>query len=69
MLNEIARAGRVKATFEDLGNLQLKNIERPIQAFSVHWDSSDWQAPDEQVLRPVGQTPAAVPLDRPELSG
>lgn len=25
-------AGRVKATFEDLGALELKNIERPVQA-------------------------------------
>jgi len=30
-----AVAGRLKATFEDLGSLALKNIERPIQAFSV----------------------------------
>ena len=30
-----AVAGRLKATFEDLGSLALKNIERPIQAFRV----------------------------------
>src|SRR6267378_1114300 len=30
-----AVAGRVKATFDDLSGLSLKNIERPIQAFSV----------------------------------
>ena len=37
-----AVAGRLKATFEDLGSLALKNIERPVQAFSVKWEPSDW---------------------------
>ena len=37
-----AVAGRLKATFEDLGSLALKNIERPIQAFRVAWESADW---------------------------
>src|SRR5262252_2155831 len=39
-----AVAGRVKATFEDLGGLSLKNIERPVRAFSVKWEPSDWPA-------------------------
>jgi adenylate cyclase len=38
-----AVAGRLKATFEDLGGLSLKNIERPVQAFNVKWEPSDWQ--------------------------
>ena len=38
-----AVAGRVKATFDDLGGLALKNIERPVHAFSVKWEPSDWQ--------------------------
>lgn len=38
-----AVAGRVKATFEDLGGLSLKNIERPVRAFSVKWEPVDWQ--------------------------
>ena len=33
-----AVAGRMNASFEDLGNLQLKNIDRPVQAFAVTWD-------------------------------
>jgi len=37
--------GRLKATFADLGPLSLKNIERPIQAFSVTWEPSDWRRP------------------------
>src|SRR5215831_11567249 len=40
-----AVAGKVKATFEDLGGLSLKNIERPVRAFSVKWEPSDWQLP------------------------
>ena len=38
-----AIAGRVKATFEDLGGLLLKNIERPVRAFKVHWEPSAWR--------------------------
>src|SRR5215813_15396618 len=38
-----AVAGRVKATFDDLGSLALKNIDRPVQAFSVSWRPEDWQ--------------------------
>src|SRR5215813_14416032 len=30
-------AGRMKAMFEDLGALDLKNIERPVEAFLVKW--------------------------------
>src|SRR6188474_2826941 len=39
-----AVVGRVKATFDDLGRLALKNIERPIQAFCVRWNPVEWQA-------------------------
>src|SRR5215467_11057457 len=37
-----AVAGRVKATFDDLGTLALKNIERPVPVFGVRWGPSDW---------------------------
>ena len=33
-----AVTGRLKATFSDLGNLALKNIDRSVQAFGVRWD-------------------------------
>ena len=36
-------AGRMKATFEDLGPLELKNIERPVHAYLVKWDPEDWK--------------------------
>src|SRR5215475_9537604 len=40
-----AVTGRVKASFDDLGNLALKNIERPGPAFRVRWEPSDWRLP------------------------
>jgi adenylate cyclase len=58
--------GRLKATFDDLGSLALKNIERPVQAFSVRWEPSDWQ---EAVTAEVTRAPTAapqVPLPLPE---
>src|SRR5712675_3646365 len=45
-----AVAGRLKAAFEDLGSLALKNIERPVQAFSVTWEPSDWRRPSSLSL-------------------
>ena len=41
-------AGRLNATFSDLGRLALKNIERPIQAHAVHWRADDWR-PDAAI--------------------
>jgi class 3 adenylate cyclase len=35
--------GRLTATFEDLGNPVLKNIERAIHAFRVQWNPKDWR--------------------------
>src|SRR5580704_5007380 len=62
-----AVTGRVKATFEDLGSLALKNIERPIQAFSVKWEPSDWKVlatPEVTVSSPV---PLPLP-DKPSIA-
>src|SRR5262245_1452283 len=36
--------GRLRAKLHALGELNLKNIERPIRAFRVEWDKGDWQA-------------------------
>jgi TolB-like protein/class 3 adenylate cyclase/Tfp pilus assembly protein PilF len=47
-----AVTGRLKATFADLGDLSLKNIERPIQAFTVKWEPSDWRCPPSQPPQP-----------------
>src|SRR5918995_7378978 len=38
--------GRLKAKLHALGDLTLKNIERPIRAFRVEWDAADWKAMD-----------------------
>jgi adenylate cyclase len=35
--------GRLKANLHALGELALKNIDRPIRAFRVEWDEADWQ--------------------------
>ncbi len=40
-----AVAGRLKATFQGLGPLVLKNIDRPIQALLVGWEPADWTIP------------------------
>ncbi|MGH8431156.1 MAG: adenylate/guanylate cyclase domain-containing protein, partial [Solimonas sp.] len=37
-----AVAGRLKASFEDLGSLVLKNIDRLVRAFRVEWSKDDW---------------------------
>src|SRR5262245_9897444 len=63
-----AVTGRVKATFDDLGNLVLKNIERPVQAFSVKWEPSDWKVlvTSEATVAPA---PTALPLpDKPSIA-
>ena len=66
-----AAAGRLKATFEDLGNLVLKNIERPIQAFCVQWEPPDWTpsattAPSIAAI-PTADVPLALP-DKPSIA-
>jgi adenylate cyclase len=64
-----AVAGRVKATFEDLGGLSLKNIERPVRAFRVRWDASDWRpqaAPEVPVAPAVPSQPLPTLLPLPD---
>jgi adenylate cyclase len=55
-----AVSGRVKATFEDLGELSLKNIERPVRAYRVRVEGAAAPAP---VAVPA---PADVPLALPD---
>lgn len=65
-----AVAGRTKATFEDLGGLALKNIERPVRTFKVAWDPSDW--PDEptsaDTLRVSSSMPSLALPDKPSIA-
>ena len=61
-----AVTGRLKATYDDLGSLALKNIERPVQAFGVRWDASDWQV---LVTEETVSSPAPLPLpDKPSIA-
>jgi TolB-like protein/class 3 adenylate cyclase/tetratricopeptide (TPR) repeat protein len=66
-----AVAGRLKATFDDLGSLALKNIERPVQAFNVKWEPSDWQLPvtSEVIAAPATALPKPLSLpDKPSIA-
>jgi adenylate cyclase len=60
--------GRLKAAFDDIGSLALKNIERPIQVFRVGWNPADWQVeavsapqPSADALPPFLNAPLALP--------
>ena len=64
-----AVAGRLKATFDDLGSLALKNIERPVQAFGVRWEAADWKVPATTTGAPSIGTipqPSSAPLALPD---
>ncbi len=61
-----AVTGRVKATFDNLGNLALKNIERPVQAFSVTWVPSDWPPTATAEAVPAQAAPLSVALPLPD---
>lgn len=61
-----AVVGRLKANFDELGSLALKNIERPIQALSVRWEPSDWQTPMMSEAIAVPALPSQEPLSLPD---
>ena len=59
-----AAAGRLQASFVDLGRLSLKNIDRQVQAYRVEWNKSPQQP---QVTTAKSDTAAAaVPLPLPD---
>lgn len=63
-----AAAGRLAATFEDLGRLTLKNIERPMQAYAVRWQDSDWPvAPVATAAVAASGAPLPLP-DKPSIA-
>ena len=64
-----AVAGRLKAIFDDLGGLVLKNIERPIQAFGVKWEPADWKVSAPSAAVPsitAAPLPTNLPLALPD---
>jgi len=61
-----AVVGRMKASFEELGSLLLKNIERPVQAFAVKWQPADWRDAHEAVATAGPSAIPPVPLALPD---
>ena len=59
---------RVKVQFDDLGALSLKNIERPVQAFSVKWDPASWKVAPEEFAAPSFAAPALALPDKPSIA-
>jgi TolB-like protein len=51
--------GRIRAEFNALGELSLKNISRPIRAFRVEWKEANW--PTETVAQPQSLGSQATP--------
>jgi adenylate cyclase len=63
--------GRLKAKLHALGELALKNIERPIRAFRVEWDAADWKAEADapKPAIPAEPTTSALALpDKPSIA-
>jgi len=64
--------GRVKAKLHALGELALKNIERPIRAFRVEWEAVDWpsltDAPGQQAEPAMPSTPPLPLPDKPSIA-
>src|SRR5215208_1281778 len=57
--------GRLKAKLHALGELALKNIERPIRAFRVEWDARDWRVSAPATVAPP-TSPVGIPLTLPD---
>src|SRR5215831_16461428 len=64
--------GRVKAKLHSLGELALKNIERPIRAFRVEWEAVDWPSltdvPGQQAEPATPSTPPLRLPDKPSIA-
>src|SRR5262249_21108899 len=61
-----AAKGRLKAAYEDLGILELKNIERPVRAFRVAWSAADWSRRGKRALPSI---PSGAPNPTPIATG
>jgi adenylate cyclase len=68
--------GRLKAKLHALGELSLKNIEKPIRAFRVEWEATDWKptaapapkAVQDEPTAPAPTTPALALPDKPSIA-
>ena len=61
--------GRLTAKLHALGELNLKNIERPIRAFRVEWAEADWKAAASPIAIPAHSgTPSLALPDKPSIA-
>ena len=60
--------GRLKANLHAMGELALKNIDRPIRAFRVEWAIEDWPAASAALASPVELAPALTLPDKPSIA-
>jgi TolB-like protein/class 3 adenylate cyclase len=66
-----AVTGRLKVSLHALGELALKNIERPIRAFRAEWSAEDWPAhsvASGASASPKEPTPALTLPDKPSIA-
>src|SRR5262245_53873185 len=63
--------GRLKVALHALGELALKNIERPIRAYRVEWTDEDWPAQpiaSKAAASPMALAPAPTLPDKPSIA-
>src|SRR5215468_6074875 len=61
--------GRLRAKLHSVGELTLKNIERPIRAFRVEWDKADWQtAAASSARHSEADAPTLALPDKPSIA-
>src|SRR5262245_14757487 len=66
-----AVTGRLKVSLHTLGELALKNIERPIRAFRAEWNAEDWPAhsvASQAAASPKEPRPALTLPDKPSIA-
>jgi adenylate cyclase len=66
-----AVTGRLKVSLHALGELALKNIERPIRAFRAEWNAEDWAAhsvASQGAASPKEPAPALALPDKPSIA-
>jgi len=60
--------GRLKADLHAMGEVALKNIDRPIRAFRVEWAVEDWPVVSEATASPMELAPALTLPDKPSIA-
>jgi class 3 adenylate cyclase len=59
-----AVAGRVPASFAELGGARLGTADQPVHAYEVGWDPADWPAASAAAAQPVTARDDGTPLGR-----